>query len=227
MMDLVTHRVVVAAIASLVLISASASVSAQSSGDDDRSLPPIAPLPETKPDAEQQEQIAPLSRDATAEARAAHLDTLFERLADPENRRWERVQQQIWATWNRSGSDSMDFLSQRADRAMEAKDYDAAKVFLNDLVRLAPEHAEGWNKRATLHFILDDYGKSLDDIARTLKLEPRHFGALSGLGIILDRIGDKTGALEAYRRAVKIHPNLRGAEEGIKKLSKEVEGRKL
>ena len=121
----------------------------------------------------------------------------------------------------------MDFLAHRADQAMAEKDYDAALAFLNDLVRLAPEFAEGWNKRATLHFVLEDYGKSLDDIARTLKLEPRHFGALSGLGIILDRIGDQTGALEAYRRAVEIHPNLPGAQDGIRKLSKEVEGRRL
>ena len=210
----------------MLLIGATHHASAQSEPEG-RTLPPIAPVPETDPEAEPEERIAPLPGDATAEARAAHLDLLFERLADSENPRWERVQQQIWATWNRSGSDSMDFLSQRADKAMEAKNYDAAKSFLNDLVRLAPDYAEGWNKRATLYFILDDYGRSLDDIARTLKLEPRHFGALSGLGIILDRLGDKPGALEAYRRAIKIHPNLPGAADGIKKLTKEVEGRKL
>ncbi|MGD1927129.1 MAG: tetratricopeptide repeat protein, partial [Paracoccaceae bacterium] len=144
-----------------------------------------------------------------------------------DNPDWEKVQRQIWAAWNRSGSDSMDLLAQRADRAMAAEDYEAARAFLNDLVRLAPDFTEGWNKRATLHFMNDDYGKSLDDIAEVLRREPRHFGALSGLGIILDRIGDQAGALEAYRRAVAIHPNLPGAQDGIKKLEKQVEGRRL
>ncbi|MEM7422929.1 MAG: tetratricopeptide repeat protein [Pseudomonadota bacterium] len=121
----------------------------------------------------------------------------------------------------------MNLLARRADEAMEAKNYDLALQFLNDLVRLAPEFAEGWNKRATLYFIREDYGASLEDIAETLRREPRHFGALSGLGIILDRIGDKAGALEAYRRAVAIHPNLPGASDGIRKLEKDVDGRDL
>ncbi|MEM9062759.1 MAG: tetratricopeptide repeat protein [Pseudomonadota bacterium] len=189
--------------------------------------PPIAPaVPEQQSDSAPvpDEVLAPDAGDA---ARAAHLDQLFGRLAEKNNPDWEAVQRQIWAAWNRTGSDSMDFLAQRADQAMAAEQYTAALVYLNDLVRLAPDFAEGWNKRATLHFLTDEYGKSLDDIAQVLRREPRHFGALSGLGIILDRIGDQAGALEAYRRAVAIHPNLPGANEGIKKLEKEVEGRRL
>jgi len=173
------------------------------------------PVPEAEPAA------------PTEAARKTHLDELFDRLADPEAADWELVQAQIWRTWNHSGSPSMDLLAGRADKAMSAKDFDTALIHLNDLVRLAPEFAEGWNKRATLHFIRGDLGPSLNDIARTLRLEPRHFGALSGLGIILDRIGDKKGALEAYRRAVKVHPNLPGANEGIRKLVGEVEGQRL
>lgn len=161
------------------------------------------------------------------EVRAELLDTLFERLSKPETQDWEEVQNRINALWNQSGSDSMDLLSRRADRAMQAERYDVALLHLNDLVRLAPDYAEGWNKRATLYFVQGEYGRSLEDIARTLKLEPRHFGALAGLGVILDRSGDSEGALEAYRRAVRIHPNLPGAQDGIKKLEKEVDGRRL
>lgn len=192
-------------------------------------LPPIAPLvPEEPPEGGPGVEDVPfLAPDATDAARTAHLDQLFGRLAMRDNPDWEKVQRQIWAAWNRSGSDSMDLLAQRADQAMAAEDYEAARAFLNDLVRLAPDFTEGWNKRATLHFINNDYGKSLDDIAEVLRREPRHFGALSGLGIILDRIGDQAGALEAYRRAVAIHPNLPGAQDGIKKLEKQVEGRRL
>lgn len=165
--------------------------------------------------------------DSAEAARRAHLDRLFEELADPENENWQRTQAQIYAAWNRSGSPSMDLLAERADRAVEAEDYEAALVHLNDLTRLAPNFSEGWNKRATVYFLRDEYGRSLGDIARVLALEPRHFGAYSGLGIILDRLGDKSGALEAYRRAVAIHPNLPGAAEGIRKLKREVEGERL
>lgn len=162
--------------------------------------------------------------DAARAARTAHLDALFTELADPANPHWERTQAQIYAVWSDSGSASMDLLALRADRAMEAQDLDKALSFLNDLVRLAPDYAEGWNKRATIYFLRDEYGRSLRDISRTLALEPRHFGAYAGLGIILDRLGDKKGALEAYRRASEIHPHLPGAAEGIRKLTREVEG---
>jgi tetratricopeptide (TPR) repeat protein len=165
--------------------------------------------------------------DSSEAAREAHLGSLFETLADPENENWERTQAQIYAAWNRSGSPSMDFLAERADKALSEQDYDAALDFLDDLTRLAPDFAEGWNKRATVYFLQDEYGRSLGDIARVLAIEPRHFGAYSGLGIILDRLGDKQGALEAYRRAVAIHPHLPGAAEGIKKLTREVEGERL
>ena len=160
-------------------------------------------------------------------ARKAHLASLFEELADAENENWQRTQAQIYAVWNRSGSPSMDLIARRADKAVAAQDYDTAMIHLNDLTRLAPGFAEGWNKRATVYFLRDEYGRSLGDIARVLALEPRHFGAYSGLGIILDRLGDKQGALEAYRRAVAIHPHLPGAAEGIRKLTREVEGERL
>lgn len=165
--------------------------------------------------------------DADAVARATHLEELLRRLADPEAKDWQRVQAQVIQAWNRSGSASMDLLAQRADKALEKKDYATALVHLNDLVRLAPGFAEGWNKRATVHFLKQDYGPSLEDIARVLKLEPRHFGALSGLGIILDRIGDPKGALEAYRRAIAVNPHMPGIKDGIKKLEKQVEGERL
>ena len=191
--------------------------------------PPPAPLPPAEAPAEEPSGPpfgAPVGPDlGTADVvEGAHLDALFTELANPGNENWESTQAQIYAAWNRSGSASMDLLSQRADAAMEEQDLDTALSFLNDLVRLAPDYAEGWNKRATIHFLRDEYGRALEDIARTLTLEPRHFGAYAGLGIILDRLGDKKGALEAYRRAVAIHPHLPGAADGIRKLTREVEG---
>ena len=230
-------------IAGIVAATLVGTAYAQSDGGD-RTLPesPFLPKPKPESDAERDEgapesdgdeatppevveELPPTPTDQ--EARAAHLDDLFRRLAQADEKGWQRIQAQILGAWNQSGSPSMDLLAARADKAVEKKDYDGALLHLNDLVRLAPEFAEGWNKRATVHFLKEDYGKSLEDISRTLKIEPRHFGALAGLGIILDRIGDPKAALEAYRRALSIHPNLPGIKEGVKKLEKQVEGERL
>jgi tetratricopeptide (TPR) repeat protein len=191
--------------------------------------PPAGRLPPVEAPADALPQApfgAPVGPDmGTADAvEGAHLEALFAELANPGNENWRSTQAQIYAAWNHSGSPSMDLLAQRADTAMEEQDLETALSFLDDLVRLAPDYAEGWNKRATVHFLRDQYGRALEDIARTLTLEPRHFGAYAGLGIILDRLGDKKGALEAYRRAIAIHPHLPGAAEGIRKLTREVEG---
>lgn len=220
-------------IASIVAATLAFGAQAQSEAPADETAPEAAPAPEIRPTPEDEAttdgdaataEIPPPSEE---EARRAHLEDLFRRLADPEAKDWQRVQAQIIGAWNQSGSPSMDLLAARADRAMEKQDLDTALIHLNDLVRLAPDFAEGWNKRATVYFMKEEYGPSLEDISRTLKLEPRHFGALSGLGIILDRIGNAEGALEAYRRAVTIHPHLEGIQDGIRKLEKQVEGERL
>ena len=158
--------------------------------------------------------------------REARLDTLFARLAE-KDANWQRVQEEIWRTWTQSGSHSMDFLLKRADEAMQKGEAEEALRFLGDLVRLAPDFAEGWNKRATVHFSLGNYGQSLADIERTLALEPRHFGALTGLGMIFERSGDNPAAYEAYSRALEIHPNLEHASKAVERLRPEVEGREL
>lgn len=160
-------------------------------------------------------------------ARDAQLDALFEQLGRQDNQAWPVIQAQIWRVWRRSGSASMDLLLRRGMEKIEEKDYDTALVFLDDLVRLAPEFAEGWNQRATAHFLKGDYGRSMRDIEVVLTLEPRHFGALSGLGIILDRTGNAKGAVEAYRRALALHPNLEGAQRGVDRLKEEVDGQEL
>ncbi|MBY8977300.1 tetratricopeptide repeat protein [Rhodobacteraceae bacterium NNCM2] len=188
----------------------------------------MAQEPPAEAPAPQAETPAPETpNDDPAAVRAAHLDELFAELAKPENADWPNVQNQIWAAWSHSGSASMDLLLMRATTAMEEDDYDTAMLHLNDLVRLAPDFAEGWNKRATVLFLRGEYAKSVADIQRVLVLEPRHFGALSGLGIILDRLGDQEGAMLAYRRIIEIHPNMAPAQEAIERLSPDVDGREL
>ena len=189
------------------------------------------PGPESKagPEAELESQLdsRPQSPEDEAVLRRARLDALFARLARNDSPDWLSVQNEIWAQWSQSGSPAMYLLLRRAESAMENGRFELALRFLDDLVRLAPDFAEGWNKRATVHFLLEEYGHSVADIARTLALEQRHFGALSGLGMILERLGDKKGAMRAYRRGLEVHPNLPGAAQGVERLSPDVDGRAL
>ncbi|MGF1550928.1 MAG: hypothetical protein ACFBWO_00305 [Paracoccaceae bacterium] len=187
--------------------------------------PALPRPPETSEDEGAPEEAAPA--DLAEMGREAQLDALFDRLGAAEGREAEVLQAQIWRVWRRSGSDSMDLLLRRGMEAIEDEAFDAAFVHLNDLVRLAPDFAEGWNQRATAHFLRGDYGRAMQDIEATLALEPRHFGALAGLGIILDRTGYDAGALSAYRRALEVNPHLDGAQKGVDKLSPDVDGRDL
>jgi len=93
------------------------------------------------------------------------------------------------------------------------------------VVDLAPGYAEGWNKRATVHFLKDDYAAALSDIETTLALEPRHFGAIGGLALVLEDLGDKEGARDAYRRALAVYPWLEGAADAENRLTVEIDGR--
>ncbi len=158
---------------------------------------------------------------------AGNLDELFTELAQPDNPDWQRVEDDIWAAWSRSGSDAMDLLLERGRAAIEEGNLDAAIEHLTALVDHAPEFAEGWNARATAYFNAGLYGPSLADIERTLALNPRHFGALAGLGLILEDLGLRDRALEAYKRARAIHPHRPDILEAIERLEKEQTGTKL
>ncbi len=181
--------------------------------------PPVAipepPAPITAPDQPEEAD------------RAGSLDALFAALASSGEQEWQPLQQQIMAVWARSESPSMTLLLGRATKAMHEKDYEKALGFLDDLVRLQPDFAEGWNRRATVHFLMENYLQSVADIQRTLALEPRHFGALAGLGIILDRLEQDEAAYEVFERALEIHPHLEGAKEALERLAPEVRGRDL
>lgn len=158
-------------------------------------------------------------------AASAQLDVLFDQLALARSREDAvEIESAIWRHWNRSGSVSVDLLMKRALEAFDADSYDEAEDFLDHVVDLAPGFAEGWNKRATVYFLRRDFGRALDDLEQALILEPRHFGALGGMAVILEDMGDKRGALETYRQILNVNPWLDGAEEAERRLTLEVEG---
>jgi tetratricopeptide (TPR) repeat protein len=111
--------------------------------------------------------------------------------------------------------------------AVEGKDVDLAIKLLDAIIKIRPDYTEAWNRRATIYYRRKDYGRALADIGEVLKREPRHFGALSGLGLILQDIGDDKQALEVYRRVLAVYPRIDRIPEVVKKLEEEVEGRPI
>jgi tetratricopeptide (TPR) repeat protein len=157
-----------------------------------------------------------------------NLETLFSALKiAPDESSAKAIEDRIWAIWIASGSDTCNLLMGRVKAATDAKDYDLAIKLLNAVIALKPDYAEAWNRRATVYYLKEDYGRAVADIAEVLKREPRHFGALSGLGMMLQDIGDDKHALEAYRKALDIDPRLDNLADTVKTLSEKVEGRAI
>ncbi|MEP4770685.1 MAG: tetratricopeptide repeat protein [Roseibium sp.] len=160
-----------------------------------------------------------------ADETESKLDQLYAELsetADPATR--ERVTRKIRALWMNSGSDTVDVLMSRSGKAIQADNHALALDLLDVVVILKPSFAEGWNRRATVHYMREEFGRSLVDIERTLALEPRHWGALSGLAIIQRRLGFEADALATFKKALEIHPGLENAAEAVKTLEKAAEG---
>jgi tetratricopeptide (TPR) repeat protein len=164
-----------------------------------------------------------LAADASAgEAGSAELDGLFARLKQAANAEEARtIEVAIWNLWTVTGEPEKDALMVRGIAAMQAGDLDAALSTFDSLVAIAPDFAEAWNKRATVHYLTGDFQASLADIEKTLTLEPRHFGALSGLGLISLAIGDEDAALTAFEKALSIHPYLRTAAHFVQEIRHE------
>lgn len=156
------------------------------------------------------------------------LEFLFGALkVAPDDASAKAIEQRIWAQWMVSPSDTTNLLMTRVRTAIEAKDTDLAIKLLDGIVKIKPDYVEGWNRRATLYYMKKDYGRSLADIREVLRREPRHFGALAGLGLILQDLGDDKRALDAYRRAIDVYPRLQRIPDVVKKLQEEVEGRDI
>jgi tetratricopeptide (TPR) repeat protein len=160
--------------------------------------------------------------------RTKNLDRLFEALKiAPDDESAKYVENRIWAIWLASPSDTANLLMGRVKAAVDGQDYDLAIKLLNAVIDIKPDFVEAWNRRATVYYAKKDFGLALADIHHVLAQEPRHFGALSGLGIILEEMGDDKDALEVFRRALAIHPHLERIPDLVKKLSDKVDGRDI
>lgn len=175
--------------------------------------------------AQAQPKSSPVSPALTQDQRATALDGLFAELKrERQEKAAERIASRIWEQWNSSGSPSVDAMMKWSDEAIEAKKYGVALDFLDRVTVLQPDYPEGWNKRATVHFLMKNFRKSMADIDRTLRLEPRHFGALAGMGSILKESGRKELALVAFERTLAIYPMMRSAQKEVVELSEELAG---
>ena len=160
--------------------------------------------------------------------RLHNLDFLFGALkVAPDDVTAKAIEERIWAVWTLSRSDTANLLMTRVKTAIEQKDLDLAIELLNAIVKIKPDYVEAWNRRATIYYMRKDYGHSLADIREVLRREPRHFGALSGMGLILQDIGDDKQALEVYRRALSVYPRLQRIPDLVKTLQDKVEGRDI
>ena len=142
-------------------------------------------------------------------AEEASLDTLFEQLKTaPDDSSARDYVNEIWRAWFKSGDSKVDELMQEAMRERRSYNYDAAVNILDEVIALKPDYAEGYNQRATVYFLQQSYEKSLIDVAKTLELEPRHFGALSGRAVIRLRQHKPALAVQNLLKAIEIHPFL-------------------
>lgn len=198
----------------LAPVAAPVTASAQAPGMPPDALP-FRPSPELPDDAA---AGAPVPEGAAE--RAARLDALFAELAEPGREDWEKVEGEITRIWTRSGSPAMDLLFRRGHEALEAEDYPTAVEHFSALVEMAPDFAEGWNARATAFFVMGEFSLSMADIEHVLALEPRHFGALSGLGFILEAMDEPERALDAFAAVHALNPNRPNVSEAITRLER-------
>src|SRR6202162_4247952 len=193
-------------------------------------VPAVASAQDSHPSPNQQKRLPepPSKLPKVGADRVRGLDFLFGALkAAPDEASAKHVEARIWAMWMQTPSDTAALLMLRAKAAMDAQQMDVALKLPDAVVKLRRDYVEGWNRRATLFYLKNDYAHSLEDIEQVLSREPRHFGALAGLGMIMQDIGDEKRALDAFRKALAVNPHLEKVPELVKTLSEKVEGRDI
>ena len=165
---------------------------------------------------------------AAADQRDPRLEELFIALSEvPDPESALGIEAAIWQIWLDGGDSTLNELMGQGIAAMHANRFRDAAGRFTDLIRAAPAFAEAWHKRATVYYLMDRLEDSVRDIERTLALEPRHFGAISGMGLIFLQRGDEEGALDAFEKVLEIHPHARGAQFHVQRLRERLQGRRI
>jgi len=153
-------------------------------------------------------------------ATPADLPALFKQLRDPDDLVRALTENSIWQVWSRSGDAKVDGLFAVGVEQMNHGQAQAAIGTFTEIIKLKPDFAEGWNKRATIYFLIGDYDKSLHDCDEVVKRNPQHWGALSGYGQIYTQLDKPEQALVYFQRALAVNPNLQQVEQMVEQLKK-------
>jgi Flp pilus assembly protein TadD len=158
---------------------------------------------------------------ALADQKDPRLDGLFARLKVASDlAAAQPIEAEIWGIWMQSGDDNVDNLMAIGVAGLNEEDYNQAYEAFSRVVKLAPNFAEGWNKRATTLYLMGRFVESVQDIRKTLALEPRHFGALSGLGMCEEQLNKDKEALDAFQKALSLDPNMLGVKLSVDEIKK-------
>ena len=156
------------------------------------------------------------------------LSVLFDRLQSTKDEtEAAEVTRWIWAIWIESENETINTLMAKGIEEMSRQNFVEAVTTFTNVVEADPNFAEGWNKRATVYYLMGEYSASILDVEQTLALEPRHFGALSGLGLIYLALGDGWKALKAFEGALKVNPHLTSAQIHVEELRKYLHGKPI
>lgn len=168
--------------------------------------------------------FSPAMADQTDPALNGLFDVL-QSTSDPAEA--QAADQEIWRRWTESGDDAVDRLMQTGLIAMHGGQLAAAEAMFGEIIALRPDFAEAWNKRATVRYFTGNLDGSIADCARVLALEERHYGAMSGMGLILVAKDDMAEALQWFERALAVNPHMAGVRANIEALRKELKGRRI
>ena len=158
-----------------------------------------------------------------ADQKDDRLENLFITLSSSSDKQVIRsTENQIWEIWFAHPNSDVERLMQIGVQRMNNNRQSEAMIIFNQLVENFPNYAEAWNRRATLHYIVGNFQESIDDIERVLSLEPRHFGALSGLGLVYLQLDELSKAKQAFEDLIKVHPNSPYARENLRRVNEDL-----
>jgi tetratricopeptide (TPR) repeat protein len=160
-------------------------------------------------------------------AQSPVLDDLFDQLQTADPMDSARIESRIFEEWGKSGSPTVDLLLRRGQEALARGDFARAVEHFTAVIDHAPDFAEGYNGRATAFFQMQRYGESVEDIRQTLLRNPRHFGAMIGLGVIFEELGKPEEALTAYYRVQALAPAMANVQDAINRLEQQLTGQSL